>query len=99
MRRIASRLVQLIPTTVGALVLVFFLMRVLPGDPAAAMLGTNATPQAVADLRDQLGLNKAIPEQFADYITGLGRLDLGRALAVRTPATTLLGQAGFPAVL
>ena len=46
MKRIASRVVQLIPTTFGALVLVFFLMRVLPGDPAAAMLGTNATPQA-----------------------------------------------------
>ena len=41
MRRIGARLLQLIPTTVGALLLVFFLMRVLPGDPAAAMLGTS----------------------------------------------------------
>jgi len=98
-RRIGARLVQLVPTTIGALVLVFFLMRVLPGDPAAAMLGTNATPQAVADLRDQLGLNKAIPEQFADYITGLVRLDLGRSLAVRTPVTTLLRQAILPTLL
>lgn len=99
MKHIASRLLQLIPTTVGALVLVFFLMRVLPGDPAAAMLGTNATPQAVADLRSQLGLDKSLPEQFADYVGGLFRLDLGRSLALRAPVTNLLGQAILPTVL
>jgi ABC-type dipeptide/oligopeptide/nickel transport system permease component len=92
-------LVQLVPTTVGALVLVFFLMRVLPGDPAAAMLGTNATPQAVADLRSQLGLDKSLTEQFTDYLTGLARLDLGRSLALRTPVTTLLGQALWPTLM
>ena len=42
------------------MLLVFFLMRVLPGDPAAAMLGTNATPQAVADLNSQLVLDKPL---------------------------------------
>jgi peptide/nickel transport system permease protein len=99
MRRIASRLVQLVPTTVGALVLVFFLMRVLPGDPAAAMLGTNATPQSVADLRTQLGLDKPLTEQFVDYVIGVARLDLGRSLAVRTPVTNLLGQALLPTLL
>src|SRR5437762_5896276 len=99
MRRIGSRLVQLVPTTVGALVLVFFLLRVLPGDPAAAMLGTNATPQAVADLRAQLGLDKPLTEQFVDYVVGLARLDLGRSLAVRTPVTNLLGQALLPTLL
>src|SRR4030088_1038359 len=99
MRRIGSRLVQLIPTTVGALVLVFFLMRVLPGDPAAAMLGTNATPQSVADLRSQLGLDKPLTEQFVDYVVNLARLDLGRSLAVRTPVTNLLGQALLPTLL
>src|SRR5258707_2414659 len=99
MRRIASRLVQLVPTTVGALVLVFFLMRVLPGDPAAAMLGNNATPQSVADLRELLGLDKPLPQQFVDYVSGLARFDLGRSLAVRTPVTTLLGQALWPTLL
>jgi peptide/nickel transport system permease protein len=99
MRRIGSRLVQLVPTTIGALVLVFFLMRVLPGDPAAAMLGTNATPQSVADLRSQLGLDKPLTEQFVDYVVGLARLDLGRSLAVRTPVTNLLGQALLPTLL
>lgn len=99
MRRIGARLLQLIPTTFGALVLVFVLMRVLPGDPAAAMLGTNATPQAVADLRTQLGLDKPLLAQFVDYVVGMAHLDLGRSLAVRTPVTTLLAQAVLPTVL
>jgi len=99
LKRIASKLLQLVPTTVGALVLVFVLMRVLPGDPAAAMLGTNATPQSVADLRTQLGLDKSLLDQFVEYVTGLARLDLGRSLAVRTPVTTLLAQALGPTLL
>ncbi len=78
---------------------VFFLMRVLPGDPAAAMLGTNATPQAVADLKTQMGLDRPIPQQFADYVVGLAHLDLGRSLALRTPVTTLLAQAVGPTLL
>jgi peptide/nickel transport system permease protein len=98
-RRIASRLLQLVPTTVGALVLVFFLMRVLPGDPAAAMLGTNATPQAVADLRSQLGLDRPLYAQFVDYVVGLAHLDFGRSLAVRAPVSALLGQAVLPTLL
>jgi ABC-type dipeptide/oligopeptide/nickel transport system permease component len=96
MRHLAARLLQLIPTSVGALVLVFFLMRVVPGDPAAAMLGTNATPQAVADLRSQLGLDEPLPIQFLDYVNGLAHLDLGRSLALRTPVSTLLLQALGP---
>jgi ABC-type dipeptide/oligopeptide/nickel transport system permease component len=95
-RQVGGKLLQLIPTTLGALVLVFFLMRVVPGDPAAAMLGTNATPQAVADLRSQLGLDKPILLQFVDYAVGLAHLDLGRSLALRVPVTTLLGQALIP---
>jgi len=98
-KRIAQRLAQLVPTTVGALVLVFVLMRVLPGDPAAAMLGTNATPQAVADLRSQLGLDKPLLQQFLDYVLGLGTLDLGRSLALRAPVTSLLWQALLPTLL
>jgi len=98
-RHVGSRLLQLVPTTVGALVVVFFLMRVLPGDPAAAMLGTNATPQAVEDLRSQLGLDKPLIVQFGDYLLGLAHLDLGRSLALRTPVTTLVLLAIGPTLL
>lgn len=99
MTRLLQRLAQLVPTTIGALVLVFLLMRVLPGDPAAAMLGTNATAQAVEDLRAQLGLDKPLPQQFVDYVWGLVRLDLGRSLAVRAPVSGMLWQALWPTLL
>jgi ABC-type dipeptide/oligopeptide/nickel transport system permease component len=93
------QLAQVIPTVVGALVVVFFMLRVLPGDPATAMLGTNATPQAVDDLRAQLGLDRPLPVQFVDYVVGLARLDLGRSLALRAPVSTLIGQALVPTLL
>jgi ABC-type dipeptide/oligopeptide/nickel transport system permease component len=83
----------------GALILVFFMLRVLPGDPATAMLGTNATPQAVAVLRAQLGLDRPLLLQLADYLVALAHLDLGRSLALRAPVSTLLGQALVPTLL
>jgi ABC-type dipeptide/oligopeptide/nickel transport system permease component len=63
------------------------------------MLGTNATPQSVADLRSQLGLDKSLAEQFVDYVGGLARLDLGRSLAVRAPVSNLLALALLPTFL
>jgi ABC-type dipeptide/oligopeptide/nickel transport system permease component len=93
------QLAQVVPTLIGALVLVFFMLRVLPGDPATAMLGTNATPQAVEDLRAQLGLDRPLPLQFLDYLVGLAHLDLGRSLALRAPVSTLIGQALLPTLL
>ncbi len=99
MRNIGGRLLQLVPTTIGALILIFVLLRVVPGDPAAAILGTNATKEAIADLRSQMGLDKPLYAQFVDYASGLIHLDLGRSLAVRTPVTTLLAQAIQPTLL
>ena len=63
------------------------------------MLGTNATPQAVADLRSQLGLDRPLYEQFVEYVVGLAHLDFGRSLAVRAPVATLLTQAALPTLL
>ena len=63
------------------------------------MLGTSATPQAVADLRSQLGLDRPLYDQFIDYLVGLAHLDFGRSLAVRTPVATLLSQAALPTLL
>jgi peptide/nickel transport system permease protein len=96
---LGRRLAQVIPTVLGALILVFFMLRVLPGDPATAMLGTNATPQGVADLRSQLGLDRPLLVQLLDYLVGLARLDLGRSLALRAPVSTLIGQALGPTML
>ena len=71
MRHLARRLAQILPTMLGALVLVFLVMRVLPGDPAIALLGTAATPDAVAALRRDLGVDRPLPEQFVAYLAGV----------------------------
>jgi peptide/nickel transport system permease protein/oligopeptide transport system permease protein len=74
----------------GALVLVFLVMRVLPGDPAITLLGTAATPEAVAALRRDLGVDRPLADQFVAYLAGALRLDLGQSLALRAPVTRLV---------
>jgi peptide/nickel transport system permease protein len=90
MRHLARRLIQIIPTMLGALILVFLVMRVLPGDPALTLLGTAATPEAVAALRRDLGVDRPLLEQFISYLGGALRLDLGQSLALRAPVTRLV---------
>ncbi|MDR7569833.1 MAG: ABC transporter permease [Armatimonadota bacterium] len=98
-RRLLHRLVQILPTVLGALVIVFVLLRVVPGDPAAAILGVSATPESVQTLRAQLGLDRPLWRQFLDYVAGLLRLDLGTSLAFRVPVARLLAQALGPTLL
>jgi ABC-type dipeptide/oligopeptide/nickel transport system permease component len=90
MRHLARRVVQIVPTMLGALVLVFVVMRVLPGDPAITLLGTAATPDAVAALRRDLGVDRPLPDQFVAYLTGALRLDFGQSLALRAPVGRLV---------
>jgi peptide/nickel transport system permease protein len=87
------QLAQVVPTTFGALIMVFIVMRVLPGDVAVAMLGTTATPDAIVALRENLGLDRPLGEQLLSYLWGLARLDLGQSLALRTPVRALLADA------
>jgi peptide/nickel transport system permease protein len=87
------QLAQVVPTTFGALILVFIVMRVLPGDAAVAMLGTTATPDAIVALRENLGLDRPLWEQLLTYLWGLARLDLGQSLALRAPVRSLLADA------
>jgi peptide/nickel transport system permease protein len=90
MRLLVRRLVQILPTMLGALILVFLVMRVLPGDPAITLLGTAATPEAVATLRRDLGVDRPLAEQFVAYLSGALRLDLGQSLALRAPVLRLV---------
>jgi peptide/nickel transport system permease protein len=63
--------VSLIPVLLGISFIVFFLIRLIPGDPASTLLGVHATPQAIKELRDQLGLSKPL---LGQYLTFLGHL-------------------------
>lgn len=74
---IIRRLLVAIPTLFLTITLIFFGLRVLPGDPAAAMLGDNATESAVEALREKMGLNEPLWKQYVDYLGSLLQGDLG----------------------
>lgn len=86
LRFILKRLLLAIPTLFAVLTIIFLLMRVAPGDPAYAVLGDYATDEAVAALREQMGLNKPIWEQYLTYMGDVLRGDLGNSLVTRQPA-------------
>jgi peptide/nickel transport system permease protein len=73
-------------------IVVFAATQALPGDPARAILGRTATPESLAALREQLGLNRPVLGQYADWIGGLLTGDLGTSLAARQPVSQLLGD-------
>lgn len=69
----------------GVLVFIFFVMRVLPGDPAYAILGDEAPPEALEQFRESWGLNDPLHVQFENYIGGLLRGDLGVSMVNTRP--------------
>lgn len=92
------RLVALPLTLLGVLVLTFLVMRALPQDQASLRLGAAATPEAVASLRSDLGLDRPIYSQFTSYLTGALHGDLGVSFRTSNPVTEDLLQR-FPATL
>jgi ABC-type dipeptide/oligopeptide/nickel transport system permease component len=85
-RYILRRLLLAIPTMVVVITIIFVIVRVIPGDPAQAALGDQASEKAVAQLREDLGLNKSIFAQYIDYMTALFQGDLGKSMITRAPA-------------
>ena len=79
------RLATAIPSLIGVIIVTFLLTRVLPGDTAAYFAGPAATPEAIEEIRAKLGLDKSLPEQFVDYVTGLVSGDLGTSLTTGQP--------------
>lgn len=72
--------------------LVFAATQVLPGDTASAILGKTATPDSLAQLRAQLGLDRPLVQQYTDWLGGLLHGDLGRSLAAGLPVGDLIGD-------
>jgi peptide/nickel transport system permease protein len=82
---IARRLVAAIPVLFGLTLIVFLIMALIPGDPATAILGNFATPENVARLNAQLGLDKPLPQQYLTWLGNLLQGDLGRSYALNRP--------------
>ncbi|WP_043622570.1 ABC transporter permease [Nonomuraea candida] len=75
----------LLGSLLAAAALLFVLLRLLPGDPANALLSVGATPEQIAAARRQIGSDVPLPEQFAAWLAGLARLDLGTSFVSRLP--------------
>jgi len=82
---IAKRLAGALPNLFGIVLITFLLTRALPGDPAAFFAGGAGSQEAVEQVREKLGLNRSLPEQFWIYVKDLARGDLGQALSTGQP--------------
>ncbi|GEC92148.1 MULTISPECIES: ABC transporter permease [Brevibacillus] len=79
------RILMLIPVLVGMSIIVFSIIRAIPGDPALTILGEKATPQAIADIREALGLNNPWYIQYFDYMKNILSGNLGESLQTNAP--------------
>jgi peptide/nickel transport system permease protein len=102
LRYTLSRLVSLGLSLVVASVVIFGVIEVIPGDPAAYMLGMNASADTVAALRTQLGLEGSVPERYWRWVSGLIVGDLGLSYTYRVPVVDLVAarvQVSLPLTL
>jgi peptide/nickel transport system permease protein len=96
---ILRRLIMLIPVILIVGIIVFALIHLTPGDPAAVILGDQATPEAVANLREQLGLNDPLPVQFIHWFSGVLHFDFGESIFMGEPVTRALLDRAQPTIL
>jgi peptide/nickel transport system permease protein len=98
LRFVVRRLLLLVPILLGLSILVFAWIHALPGSPAESLLGEHATPEAVAQIRHQYGLDKPIYLQYWDYLQTLGAGNFGTSIATTRPVTYEL-EHRFPATI
>lgn len=90
---ILRRMVLLIPTAWAVMTFVFLVVRILPGDPAIAMLGGNASEEALAALREQLGLNLPLWKQYLFFLREVVNLDFGNSMITGTSVLAMTSRA------
>lgn len=95
---VGRRLLALVPTLLGVLVVAFFLLQVAPGDPVQAIVGERADSITVARLRAELKLDEPLPRRFLDYVGGVLHGDLGTSYITGRPILRDLTER-FPATL
>jgi peptide/nickel transport system permease protein len=89
---ILRRLAGMLAVMLIVAAIVFVIARVVPGDPAAVMLGSAATPEDVAALRSRLGLDQPLLAQFIIYLRQIVTLDLGQSIFLNQPVAQALAQ-------
>jgi len=92
------RLIQIVPVLFGILLVVFMVVRLVPGDPARMMLGVYATDERLDALRAQLGLDQPIWIQFGNFLWDVMQGDLGISLVYRRPVLEVIGERLAPTI-
>jgi len=87
-----GRLTSLIISLIVASIVIFAVIEVIPGDPAAFMLGVNARPDTIAALRSEMGLDQTLITRYLDWVTGLLRGDFGQSWTYKTPVSELISD-------
>ena len=85
MNYLIQRLIYAIPVVLGITIIVFFILSLIPGDPATAILGSYATPENVKLLNEQLGLDKGLVQRYFIWLGNLLQGDFGRSFALNRP--------------
>lgn len=98
LRYFFKRIVGMLITLFLVVTVVFFMVRMIPGDPAAMVAGEQATQEDKEAIREALGLNKPVLEQYVDYMTGLLRGDLGTSLRTKRTVAYEIGLKYFNTV-
>ncbi|WP_102226607.1 ABC transporter permease [Acidimangrovimonas sediminis] len=92
LRYLLSRLISLVLSLIVASLVIFAVLQVVPGDPASFMLGMNASPDTMAALREQLGLNGPAPLRYLHWLAGMLHGDFGLSYTYKTPVAQLIAQ-------
>jgi peptide/nickel transport system permease protein len=95
---IIRRLLQMIPITLGILTLIFSLIHLIPGDPAAQIAGEGARPQDIENVRKSLGLDQPLWKQYVTYLGNLAKGDLGRSFRTNNSVAEEIKQR-YPATI
>ena len=91
-RFVIGRLLQVVPLLFGITLVTFILLQLIPGDPALAMAGPRATPERIAEMRENLGLDEPIVVQYFEFLGNLVRLDLGDSIRLRLSVTEVIAD-------
>lgn len=95
---IIRRLLYLIPVLLGVCALIFFLFNVVAGDPTALLLGKHASAEQMAELREQLGLNKSLFAQYFDVVKSAFTFDFGRSWSTKQLISNMIVQGAIPSL-
>jgi peptide/nickel transport system permease protein len=98
LRFLGLRLIHTLPVIVGITLAAFVLIHAVPGDPIRIMLGGKASQAHVDEVEHQLGIDRPLPEQYVDFVTGIPQGDLGESIILRRPVSDVVGERLGPSV-